>query len=85
MAKVRQLDVTVSPVEDVTSITNYDAVIIGSALYLGKWMKTRHAVRGRSHSRACSRPVWVYSSGPIPGPESKATTLQGTFASGPSW
>lgn len=52
----REFDVTVAHVEDVTSITQYDAVIIGSAIYLGKWMKPRQAVRDPSRSRARDAP-----------------------------
>jgi menaquinone-dependent protoporphyrinogen oxidase len=68
----RQLDVTVAPVEDVTSITEYDAVIIGSAIYLGKWMKPARQFATGHAAELATRPVWLYSSGPIPRPESKA-------------
>jgi menaquinone-dependent protoporphyrinogen oxidase len=68
----RELDVTVAHVEDVTSIAEYDAVILGSAIYLGKWMKPAKQFVIRHAAELATRPVWLYSSGPIPRPEAKA-------------
>ncbi len=56
----REFDVTVAHVEDVTSITEYDAVITGSAIYFGKWMKpakqfvTRHAAELATRPSGCT-------------------------------
>lgn len=68
----REFDVTVAHVEDVTSITEYDAVIIGGAIYFGKWMKPAKQLVTRHAAELATRPVWLYSSGPIPRPEAKA-------------
>lgn len=68
----RELDVTVAHVEDVTSITEYDAVIAGSAIYFGKWMKPARQFMTRHAAELATRPVWLFSSGPIPRPEAKA-------------
>lgn len=70
----RELDVTVAPVEDVTSITEYDAVIIGSAIYLGRWMKPARQFATDHAAELASRPVWVYPSGPIPDRNRRRTT-----------
>jgi len=68
----REFDVTVAHLEDVTSITGYDAVIVGSAIYFGKWMKPARQFVTRHTAELATRPVWLYSSGPIPRPEAKA-------------
>jgi menaquinone-dependent protoporphyrinogen oxidase len=68
----RELHVTVAHVEDLTSITGYDAVIMGSAIYFGKWMKPAKQFVTRHAAELATRPVWLYSSGPIPRPEAKA-------------
>ena len=53
----RELDVTVAHVEDVTSITEYDAVIAGSAIYFGKWMKPARQFVTRHTAELAARPV----------------------------
>ena len=56
---------TVRPVEEVGSVEPYDAVVVGGALYAGRWPSAgRRFVR--RHARALrSRPVWCFSSGPL--------------------
>ena len=57
-------NVSVQPVANVTDLGAYDAVVLGSAVYVGHWMK--EAVEFlESHENALStRPVWIFSSGP---------------------
>ena len=43
----------------------YDAVVLGSAVYVGSWMKEAASfARGNAGSLA-QRPVWLFSSGPL--------------------
>ncbi|MFK5636108.1 MULTISPECIES: flavodoxin domain-containing protein [unclassified Ornithinimicrobium] len=53
------------PVEDVESLDNYDAVVLGGAAYMFHWLKP--AVRFAKQHRAelSARPVWLFSSGPL--------------------
>ncbi|MGW3802202.1 flavodoxin domain-containing protein [Streptomyces clavifer] len=53
------------PASKVTEVNEYDAVLIGSALYMGRWR--REAVRmARRHRKALRRrAVWAFSSGPL--------------------
>jgi menaquinone-dependent protoporphyrinogen oxidase len=53
------------PVEEVTSVAEYDAVVLGGAAYMFHWLKP--AVRfARTHRAAlASRPLWLFSSGPL--------------------
>ena len=43
----------------------FDAVVIGSAVYLGRWMKEAAGYAERHRSSLASRPVWLVSSGPL--------------------
>ncbi len=56
--------VTVSAVDRVGDISQYQAVILGSAVYIGQWQ--RKAVKFvKKHSRELAdRKVWIFSSGP---------------------
>jgi menaquinone-dependent protoporphyrinogen oxidase len=62
------VDVTVSPVEDVTSVHGVDAVVAGSAVYAGHWMKPAREFVERHATELKAKPVWLFSSGPIGDP-----------------
>ena len=53
------------PVEQRPDPAPYDAVVLGSAVYVGRWLEpARHYVA--EHAGALrGRPVWLFSSGPI--------------------
>jgi len=56
--------------KDVRDIAIYDAFVIGSAVYMGSWMKdVSEFVRGNVRALA-AQPVWLFSSGPL-GTETK--------------
>jgi menaquinone-dependent protoporphyrinogen oxidase len=59
------LDVDVRPASAVTDVEPYDVVMIGGALYMGRWH--RDARRLLSHHRAAlaERPVFVFGMGPL--------------------
>ena len=65
--EARGLDVTVTPVEDVGSVDGYDAVVLGSAVYLGKWRPEARELATREAEALSAIPVWLFSSGPIGG------------------
>jgi menaquinone-dependent protoporphyrinogen oxidase len=54
----------------------YDAFVIGSAAYYGSWLKEATAFARQNQSILASRPVWLFSSGPI----GAATDAQGSDA-----
>jgi menaquinone-dependent protoporphyrinogen oxidase len=61
----RGLDVSVVPVQDVQTIDEYDAVVLGSAIHMGQWMKPAKEFAARQAALLASRPVWLFSSGPV--------------------
>jgi menaquinone-dependent protoporphyrinogen oxidase len=61
----RGMEVTVAPVDDVGSIEGYDAVVLGSAVYMGRWMRSAKELAARESAALASVPVWLFSSGPI--------------------
>lgn len=62
------LDVDVRRAEEVSELSGYDAVVLGSAVYMGRWLEpARELVE--THSAELDRvPTWLFSSGPIGNP-----------------
>lgn len=59
------IEVDVVDPDGVESVERYDAVIVGSAVYMGRWMGPARALVQRSADSLRSRPVWLFSSGPL--------------------
>ena len=60
--------VTVATVESVTSVEPFEAVILGSGVYIGHWLAPARAF-ARAHAEELrARPTWLFSSGPIGAP-----------------
>ncbi|MDT7799647.1 MAG: menaquinone-dependent protoporphyrinogen oxidase [Actinomycetota bacterium] len=49
----------------VTSLEGFDAVVLGSAVYMGHWLEAVTELAGRFTDELRARPVWVFSSGPV--------------------
>jgi menaquinone-dependent protoporphyrinogen oxidase len=60
-----RLEVLVVPVKDVRTIDEYDAVVLGSAIHMGQWMKPAKEFVQRETTALSSVPVWLFSSGPV--------------------
>lgn len=54
----------VRPVDAVADLRGYDAVILGSAVYIGKWRKEALRFGSRHATELRQRPVWLFESGP---------------------
>ncbi len=61
----RGLQAIAMPVQDVTGIAGYDAIIIGSAVYMGRWMKGARAFVDEHRRELGAKDVWLFSSGPV--------------------
>lgn len=59
--------VEVLPAAEVGDVTAYDAVVLGSAVYLGRWVGDARHLAERI-ATGPPRPVWLFSSGPIGDP-----------------
>jgi len=53
------------PVEAVDDLDGYDAFVIGSAVYADRWTQEATEFVQRHRATLASRPVWLFSSGPI--------------------
>ncbi len=67
----RGLTVAVIPPGDVRNLDGYDAMITGSAVYMGHWLDPAKELVNRFRAALTDRPVWLFSSGPVGKPASK--------------
>ncbi len=56
--------VDVLAASEVDDTASYDALVLGSAVYMGRWLGGARAVAQRIATQP-RRPVWLFSSGPI--------------------
>jgi len=61
-------DVDLREPDSVHDLDNIDAVVLGSAVYIGHWLKPARELVTRVGSELASRPVWMFSSGPVGDP-----------------
>ena len=60
-------DVVVADAADRPDPNAFDAYVIGSGVYLGSWLKEGTEFLELNQSTLATRPVWLFSSGPLPG------------------
>lgn len=56
--------VTVLPAAQVKDLTPYQAVVLGSAVYMGQWLKEAADLLRNHEEDLSQRMVWLFSSGP---------------------
>jgi menaquinone-dependent protoporphyrinogen oxidase len=54
----------VRPIDAVRDVQGYEAVILGSAVYIGRWRKEALRFGSRHAAELRQRPVWLFESGP---------------------
>ncbi|MGW4161017.1 flavodoxin domain-containing protein [Streptomyces sp. NPDC004788] len=59
------LDAVVQPADTVDDVTGYDGVVLGGALYAGRWNGKAARCARRNAAQLRDRPVWLFSSGPV--------------------
>ena len=57
-------EVDVTPCADAADVAAYEAVIIGSALYMGHWDKAASSYLKSQAVLLAKRPTWLFQSGP---------------------
>jgi menaquinone-dependent protoporphyrinogen oxidase len=62
------LDAHLERIEEVTSLHPYDAVILGSGVYSGHWLRAAREFSEVHEGELKRRPVWLFSSGPVGDP-----------------
>ena len=58
------LQTDVMAADKVTDLTPYQAVVLGSAVYMGKWRDEPAKFLEDNEKALAERPVWLFSSGP---------------------
>jgi len=58
------LQADVSPIKEVQDITSYRAVVLGSAIYVGAWLKEAADFLKLNEKVLADRLVWIFASGP---------------------
>ncbi len=59
------LGIDIRPVEELDNLTGYDAFVVGSAVYFGKWLPQADEAVRRYAEVLASHPTWMFSSGPL--------------------
>src|SRR4051812_39306542 len=59
------LQPTVRAVDHNLSLTGFDALVVGSAIHAGHWLKPAGEFLARHADEFELRPLWLFSSGPI--------------------
>ena len=65
---VRGFEVIIKEPGRVEEVHTYDAIVVGSAVYGGHWMRPAIDLTHRFAERFPGKPVWLFSSGPIGDP-----------------
>jgi len=66
----------VLPTDRVSDLTPYQAVVLGSAVYIGQWQKRAARFLRENEKALAERPLWLFSSGPT-GEGDAAALVQG--------
>lgn len=64
----RGLHPTLASTDDSERPGDYDAVVVGSAVYAGRWVDSAKAFVTKYQETLADMPVWLFSSGPIGDP-----------------
>jgi len=65
--RTEQLEVRVESTDALEDVDRADAFVIGSAVYMGSWLKEGTEFLARHQPTLASHPTWLFSSGPLPG------------------
>ncbi len=61
------LEADVEAADHVGDARGADAVVVGSGVYMGSWLKEAVDFLQRNQATLAARPLWLFSSGPLPG------------------
>ncbi len=72
----RGCEVDVTPAREVRDPQAYDAIILGSGVYMGRWQGDAMNVLKRHERVLATRPTWLFSSGPTGGTEEAESVVR---------
>lgn len=61
----KKLPTVIAYPEDITSLEGYDVIILGSAVYLGKWVKPMRKFVDTFSDELLKKTCYLFSSGPV--------------------
>jgi menaquinone-dependent protoporphyrinogen oxidase len=61
------IEVEVKQLQDVSGLGGYEAFVLGSGIYLGKWLKEARRFVDVHAAELAQRPTWLFASGSITG------------------
>jgi len=61
----RGLAADVRGVGEIEDVARYEAVVLGSAVYVGHWLSNARAFAKEHAAELADRPTWLFSSGPV--------------------
>jgi len=65
----RGVDAEAQEAATVKVVDTYDAIVLGSAVYAGHWLKPARELAEAQADALVAAPVWLFSSGPLGPPE----------------
>jgi menaquinone-dependent protoporphyrinogen oxidase len=65
----RGLAAEARPAEELAALDGYDAYVIGSAVYVGRWLDPARELVETHVGSLADAPVWLFSSGPLGPPD----------------
>ncbi len=68
------LTADVQHMHDVRDVASYDAFVLGSAIYMGSWLREARSFVDEYVDTLAQRPTWLFSSGPIGSPPHPAAS-----------
>jgi menaquinone-dependent protoporphyrinogen oxidase len=66
------LEAEVAPADRAQNVGGADAVVVGSGVYMGSWLNEPLDFMKRHQTELAARPLWLFSSGPLPGSTKEA-------------
>ena len=60
--------VAAGDMDETSDVGRYDAVVLGSAVYVGHWLDSARRFARHQESALSRRPLWLFSSGPVGDP-----------------